>query len=139
MSTPTLFTLKSTPKKPKKKQPIRIGRKPQPRTCPTCHQTILTALTDGGLSEQTTDPWTLTLPAIQAAHQLGITIYRAPVNQHGQPQELWWTHPNDPLDDYPKYAWLPAHQCGKPQLPGQPIPIYPPNQPEKETNGPPPY
>lgn len=128
MNQPALFALESAPPKRQKSRPHpRLGKQPTARTCPTCRLTVLAALNDGGLAEQTVDPWTLTLPAIRAAHLLNIPVYRAPVDRNGRPEELWWSHPDDPMSQWGKYAWLPAHQCGRPQLPGTPVPVSKPN------------
>lgn len=132
----TLFDVKSEPKtKPKKPNFSipRIGPKVHPRACPDCHQTILTALVDG-LCETMADPINLAPHGIQAALTLRRPIYRAPLTPDGLATELRSLWPGE---NQPKEALLPEHACGAPLLPGELMPVKPPNQQTATTNKPP--
>ena len=84
---------------------------------------MLLALADGGIAQETVDPWTLTPAGIELARLLGRAVFRAPVGVAGRPAQLWWAHPRDVEPEPWKYYWLPEHECGAKPLPGGPLPI----------------
>lgn len=138
MRQPPLFPLDSKPKRARKFVPPTVGRTPRPHTCPDCHRTTLRVMVDG-LLDETIDPITLSTVGDQAAQLLGIPTYRGPHTGDGPPEEYWvrFTPPCGDTRQADEYL-SPAHQCGKPLLPGELIPVRPPGPPAT-FDGPPPY